>query len=97
VNEYIPQLQDGETVEFRPHGRSMEPLIKSGQLVRVVPVTPTTPLTVNDIVLCRVGTHVYLHKIVAVGNGLLLIGNNKGRTNGWIHRSNVYGIRTELK
>ena len=43
----------GATVDFRPTGSSMVPLIRSRQLVTVTPVDPTT-LEVGDIVLARV-------------------------------------------
>lgn len=36
----VEKLKRGETVQFRPHGNSMVPIIKSGQLVTVRPVMP---------------------------------------------------------
>jgi hypothetical protein len=43
----------GSTVDFRPSGSSMVPLIRSRQLVTVAPVDPTT-VEIGDIVLARV-------------------------------------------
>lgn len=34
----VERLKKGETVQFRPHGNSMVPIIKSGQLVTVAPL-----------------------------------------------------------
>jgi hypothetical protein len=47
------RVADGETVEFRPTGNSMVPLIQSRQNVRVEPVD-ATKVEVGDIVLVRV-------------------------------------------
>jgi hypothetical protein len=38
ATQYIAQLQEGETVQFRPRGNSMEGKISSGQLCTVEPV-----------------------------------------------------------
>lgn len=96
---HIEKLERGETVEFRPRGGSMEPLIKSGQLVTVEP-TPHDELKVGDIVLCKVGRAEYLHLVKGIETirsasevftSVLrfTIGNNKGHINGkTIH---VYG------
>jgi hypothetical protein len=47
------RVAGGETVEFRPAGNSMVPLIQSRQNVRVEPVD-ATKVEVGDIVLVRV-------------------------------------------
>lgn len=86
---HAERLQAGQSVEFRPHGNSMTPRIKSGQLVRIVPVH--RPLETGDIVFCRVKGSFYVHLVKGVDNdGRPMIGNNHGHTNGWA--SQVYGI-----
>ncbi|MGH3859101.1 hypothetical protein, partial [Actinokineospora sp.] len=82
----------GETVEFRPSGNSMVPLIHSRQLVKVAPVDPTT-VEVGDIVLCRVAGSVYLHLVSAINPATrrVQISNNRGRVNGWTGHNRVYG------
>jgi hypothetical protein len=88
---HIAELRAGKTVSFRPHGRSMEGKIESGQLCTVSPVDPST-LKRDDIVLCKVNGFQYLHLVKDVGkDGRFLIGNNKGRINGWISAEDVYG------
>lgn len=68
----------------------MLPWIRSGQAVTVLPVT-AEPLAVGDIVLCRVRGHDYLHRILAVGPRGYLIGNARGRQNGWVAQRVIYG------
>ncbi|MFI0421122.1 hypothetical protein [Spongiactinospora sp. 9N601] len=83
----------GATVEFRPTGSSMVPLIRSRQQVRVAPVDPAK-VEVGDIVLARVRGTVYLHLVSAVDapGGRLQISNNRGRVNGWTGHDRVFGI-----
>jgi len=78
---HIEALQAGSVVQFRPHGNSMLPLIKSGQLVTVEPLRGVP--AVGDIVLCRVGGAEYLHLVKAIQGERVLIANNRGKTNGW--------------
>jgi hypothetical protein len=87
----------GATVDFRPTGASMVPLIRSRQLVTVGPVDPTT-VEVGDIVLARVAGTTYLHLVSAVdaGSARVQISNNRGRVNGWTSHSRVFGICTAV-
>src|SRR5215831_10135347 len=87
----------GSTVDFRPVGPSMVPLIRSRQLVTVAPVDPTL-VEVGDIVLAKVAGTVYLHLVSAVDRdrGRVQISNNRGRINGWTSHAKVYGICTAV-
>jgi hypothetical protein len=87
------RVAEGSTVEFRPTGSSMVPLVRSRQLVRVAPVDPAK-VEVGDIVLARVAGTVYLHLVSAVdtGTGRVQISNNRGRVNGWTSHARIYGI-----
>jgi hypothetical protein len=87
---YIAQLQQGETVSFRPRGSSMKGKIESGQLCTVAPVDSKT-LKVGDIVLCRVGGSQYLHLIKAISGSRFQIGNNRGGVNGWVTANGIFG------
>src|SRR5262245_53410674 len=95
ATNHIAGLRAGETVQFRPRGQSMRGKIESGQLVTVVP-TPEA-LEVGDIVLCKVGGAEYLHLIRAVQGERYLIGNNRGKLNGWVSRAAIFGkcVRVE--
>ena len=93
MDSVVHRIAAGETVEFRPVGSSMVPLIKSRQLVTVVPVRPEV-LEPGDIVLARVAGSVYLHLVSAVDHERkrVQISNNRGRVNGWTSHARVYGI-----
>ncbi|MFJ6621333.1 S26 family signal peptidase [Kitasatospora sp. NPDC091335] len=86
------RVAGGATVEFRPSGSSMVPLIRSRQLVAVAPVDPSK-LEPGDIVLARAGT-VYLHLVSSLdpARQRVQISNNRGRVNGWTNRARVFGI-----
>lgn len=85
-------LQNGEICKVTGFGQSMTPILKSGQPVICEPVTEKTKLKKNDIVLCKVNGHYYLHKISAVKNEVRYqISNNHGHVNGTITRNNIYG------
>ena len=87
------RVSAGSTVDFRPTGSSMVPLIASRDLVTVAPVDAAR-VEVGDIVLARVAGTVYLHLVSAVdaGRGRVQISNNRGRVNGWTNHARVYGI-----
>ena len=83
ANQHVERLVEGLTVQFRPVGQSMSGRIESRQLVTVEPATAET-VQVNDIVLCKVQGRHFLHLVKARrADGQLLIGNNRGGTNGW--------------
>src|SRR5689334_14372844 len=96
ASDYIARLQQGETVQLRPRGNSMRGKIDSGQLCTVAPVDPAT-LEVGDIVLCKVNGRQYLHLVKARQGERFLIGNNRGRVNGWISRGGIYGKCTRVE
>ncbi len=86
---YIAKLAAGETVQFRPHGQSMRGRIESGQLCTVAPAPEE--LEVGDVVLCKVRGREYLHLVKARQGERYLIGNNRGKINGWVTRGAIYG------
>lgn len=85
---HVERLGRGETVKFRPKGNSMSGKVESGQLCTVEPVV-LAGVSVGDIVLCKVNGSEYLHLVKAVDGERFLIGNNKGRVNGWTKA--IYG------
>lgn len=93
ASSYIAKLIEGEAVTFRPRGHSMSGIIESGQEVTVVPVEPSDEIKKGDVVLCKVRGDHYLHLVKSVRGDAFLIGNNRGRINGWTSRSRVYGKR----
>lgn len=87
ATSYIEILKLGACVSFRPRGNSMKPLINSGDLVGVEPLSGA--LNKGDIVLCKVNGRQYLHLVKAIKGSEYLIGNNHGGINGWT--SGIYG------
>jgi exosome complex RNA-binding protein Csl4 len=63
---YIAKLKNGEMVQFRPRGNSMQGKIDSGQLCTVEPISDFESLKKGDIVLCKVNGNEYLHLIKAI-------------------------------
>jgi hypothetical protein len=93
---YLEKLRNGETIRCRPSGHSMKGKIESGQLCTIEPITPDE-LRVGDIVLCKVNGREYLHLVKAIQGDRFQIGNNRGRINGWIRTTGIYGkcVRVE--
>ena len=90
-------LLNGETCILVGFGQSMTPRLKSGQKVKVVPITEDVVLEKNDIVFCKVNGAYYLHKISAIKNQKTYqISNNHGHVNGWISKSKIYGKVVEI-
>lgn len=102
ATEYIKKLRAGETVQCRPRGNSMQPLIESGNLCTIEPWdVDKAPLKPGDIVLCTVKGNDYLHLVQAVqqkmGGMRYQIGNNKKGTNGTIGANKIYGKLTRVE
>lgn len=85
---YADRLAKGETVQFRPRGNSMLPIIKSGQLVTIA---PSTDLYIGSIVFCKVKGNFYVHLVKAIKEDRYLISNNKGHENGWVGLKQIFG------
>lgn len=97
ATQYIEQLQNGETVQFRPRGNSMAGKIESGQLCTVEPIEDPDSLQVGDIVLCKVNGYQYIHLIKAIQGKRFQIGNNRGRINGWVTANSIFGKCVEVE
>lgn len=96
ANGHVAKLKAGETVQFRPHGNSMLPKIKSGQLVTVEPIGETA-IESGQIVLCKVKGMQYVHLVNGIRDGQYQIGNAKGHMNGWITANAIYGRVTRVE
>ncbi len=84
----IAKLQSGLPAVVRPFGKSMSPLVESGNLVTLFPFVAGLEPQKGDIVLVDV---VYLHLIKNTDKDKYLIGNNRGRINGWVTKDKIYG------
>ncbi len=92
----IARLRAGETIENREGGNSMVPLIYSKQPVTIEPVD-ASKLEKGDMVYVKVHGRVYTHKVIALRQGQVQIGNNHGGVNGWTTLDNVFGIITAVE
>lgn len=87
----IAELLAGRKAVIRPRGNSMTPLVRSGEEVRLEPISPQDPIAVGDIVLVKVRGRVYLHLVRGVDEARFQIANNRGHVNGWVGRRAIYG------
>lgn len=94
MNWKIQKLLDGETIISKEPGNSMLPLLKSKQPVKLQPISWEN-CEAGDIVFCKVRGNVFTHLVKGKNERRgLLIGNNRGRINGWT--KNVYGKVIEI-
>ncbi len=93
-NWKLEKLQNGETFTTSEKGNSMVPLISSGQ-EHILSPSSWEECEVDDIVYCKVKGRFFTHLVKGKNDEKgLLIGNNKGRINGWTKQ--VYGKVTEI-
>ncbi len=94
MNWKIQKLLNGETIVSKEPGNSMLPILRSKQPVVLEPVN-WEDCKAGDIVFCKVRGNCFTHLVKGknVKRGLL-IGNNRGRINGWT--KNVYGKVIEI-
>lgn len=90
VNEALEQLSAGQQAQIRPQGGSMLGRIESGDLVTLSPVN-ASDVKVDDIVLVQWKQSYLLHLIREIRNDEFLIGNNLGKTNGWVKGQAIRG------
>ena len=88
------ELREGRTVQVRPRGHSMAPLVNSGDLCTLKPVREGD-VEKGSIVLVRCKGRDYLHLVKAVQGRRFQIGNNRGGINGWVGAGSLYGILTK--
>lgn len=89
-------LARGETVQVRPRGHSMTGRIDDGDIVTLAPCDPGA-LQVGDAVLVRVHGNMLLHLIKAIQGDRMLIGNNRGKINGWANKNAILGKVVEVR
>ena len=82
ADHYIRLLNQGKTVQFRSHEKSMGPNIEEGVLVTVVPIN-FNQLQVGDYVLCKIERTHYLRRIRLIYKDQIQVGDNRNQINGW--------------
>ena len=90
----VTKLLQGETFITKEKGNSMVPLLYSNQEHRLAPIELKDVIP-GDIVFVKVKGNYYTHLVKAIDiNKGCLIGNNKGKINGWTKQ--VYGKVIEI-
>lgn len=59
-------LRRGDEATIVARGQSMRPLLRDGTQLRVAPLPAAAPLRIGDVVLCRIGAGLILHRVVAL-------------------------------
>ena len=94
-NRMREKLRLGELVSLKVHGHSMEPRVHDGQQVTIIPIVDFFEIEAGDVVYCKLQGRYFFHLVKGKkrsGDGwTFLIGNNKGRINGWANQSAVFG------
>jgi translation initiation factor IF-1 len=91
----IAALQTGDTVRVQPFGGSMRGRVESGELVTLAPARGTV-ISRDEIVFVRWRGNFLLHKVIEISKDQVLIGNNLGKTNGYIALDDVIGVMTHV-
>jgi signal peptidase I len=63
----VDALARGVAVRFRAEGESMYPAIRSGEIIHVAPLS-SDDVRIGDVLLCRQGSRVLVHRLVAITN-----------------------------
>ena len=96
VKEVLKELDEKGQAQIRPQGGSMRGRIESGQLVTLSSVTPEE-VVVDDVALVRWKGNYILHIIKEITDDQVLIGNNLGKINGWVPRSDIIAKVTSIE
>ncbi|MFH1807222.1 MAG: S24/S26 family peptidase [Pseudomonadota bacterium] len=93
-------LARGDRVRFVAEGRSMRPAILGGDLVEVGPCPDAVP-RIGSIVLARVATRVFLHRVVDVvhtgaGAGVVLRGDASSAQDPQLDHSQVLAVLSRI-
>ena len=96
VKDALMQLKATGVAQIRPQGGSMRGRIESGQLVTLSSIEPED-IAVGDVALVRWKGNCLLHLIKEVTNDQALIGNNLGKTNGWIPKQDILAKVTKVE
>jgi hypothetical protein len=85
-------LSRGDALRLCVHGSSMAPAIRDGEDLVVLPVDRGR-IRLGDVVLCRVGTRLFLHRVVLVGRGGVVVwGDGLASPDGHVGWDEVLGV-----
>ena len=90
VKDALKELNETGVCQIRPHGGSMRGKIESGQLV-TIEKTNGDLVKLEDVIFIKWKGNYLLHIAKEIKDEEILIGNNLGKINGWIPKSDVIG------
>ena len=90
VKDALKELDKNGVCQIRPHGGSMRGKIESGQLVTIEKIKGGE-VKLEDIIFIKWKGNYLLHIAKEITEEKILIGNNLGKTNGWIPKRDVIG------
>lgn len=100
AEEALRELQAGRAIAVRPRGHSMDGRVADGDSVTIESCA-AGDLVAGDIVLARIQgrrySHLVLHLVIAREENRFLIGNNRGRLDGWVTAEEVFGKVTGVQ
>jgi hypothetical protein len=96
VNDALKELSENGVCQIRPHGGSMKGRIESGQLVTIKKIS-SEEIEINDTVFVKWKGNYLLHIIKEIKEEEVLIGNNLGKLNGWIPKTDIIGKVTKVE
>ena len=96
LKSILNELSQGRRVQLVGRGNSMYPKIKDGETITIDPYIGNNELKVNDIVFVRVGKNYLTHQILKIENDLITISNIKGKIDGIVPLTAIYGIITHI-
>jgi hypothetical protein len=88
VKDALKRLKENGECDIRPFGGSMKGRIESGQLVTLQVINGDN-VKVDDAVFIKWKGNYLIHLVKKITETEVLIGNNLGKTNGWISKKDV--------
>ncbi len=96
VKDALQAIKETGSCQIRPHGGSMRGRIESGQLVTIETVGEKE-VELEEAVFVKWKGNYLLHLIKEIETERVLIGNNVGKINGWIPKSDIIGRVTKIE
>jgi len=91
MKSVLAELALGNDVQLVGKGDSMDPIIKNRETVMITPYDGRL-LKTGDIVLVRMNSKFLTHQVLEAKDGTFLIGNAKGKTDGWVSGDAILGL-----
>jgi hypothetical protein len=95
MKSVLAELALGNDVQLVGKGDSMDPIVKNGETVKITPYNGRL-LKTSDIVLVRMNSKFLTHQVLEAKDDKFLIGNAKGKSDGWVTADAILGIIIQI-